>query len=121
MTTPRAVRYRCELFAQFELAAGGYQVRVLEISEGGAFLETVDGLEDLQVGEQASLSIALPGGDPWQTQVRVTRHGTSRLDVHHPSVDHVTVATPGVGVVFDEMPDDELERLRDFLELLDNR
>ena len=121
-TTPRPVRYRCELYADLALEVGdGLRVRVLEISEGGAFLEQVPGTEDLQVGERASLSIALPGGDPWRSHVRVSRHGSGRLDLHHPKVDHVTVAVPGYGVEFDGMDDDELERLRDFLELLDNR
>ena len=122
MTTPRPVRYRCELFAQLDLDSGSSQdVRVLEISEGGAFVERVPGTEDVQVNQGASLMIALPGGDPWVSHVRITRHGSSRVDVSHPNVEQVTIAVPGFGVEFDQLAEDELERLRDFLDLLDNR
>jgi hypothetical protein len=51
----------------------------------------------------------------------VTRFGSSRRDLRHASVDHVTVGARGYAVEFDELPEDELERLRDFLELLDER
>ncbi|MEW5740458.1 MAG: PilZ domain-containing protein [Myxococcota bacterium] len=122
MRNPRPVRYRCELFAQLETDQGvPAKARLLEISEGGAFVEEAAGLEDLQVGDGATLGLALPGGEPWMAHAKVSRHGTSRLDLRHGSVDHVTVLARGYALEFDEMPEDELERLRDFLELLDGR
>lgn len=122
MRNPRPVRYRCELYAQLETDDGvAAKARVLELSEGGAFVEEAPGLEALQVGDGATLGIPLPGGDPWLAHARVSRHGRSRLDLRHGSIDHVTVSVPGYALEFDELPEDELERLRDFLELLDGR
>jgi hypothetical protein len=122
MRNPRPVRYRCELYAQVETDSGtSAKARLLELSECGAFVQEAPGLEDLQVGDGATLGLALPGGAPWVAHARVSRYGTSRVDLRHGSVDHVTVLARGFAVEFDDMPDDELERLRDFLELLDGR
>jgi hypothetical protein len=116
------VRYRCELFAQLETDEGvPAKTRVLEISESGAFVEEPEELEGLQVGDGATLGIPLPGGEAWVAHARVVRWGTSRLDLRHGSVDHVTVSVRGYALEFDEIAEDELERLRDFLELLDGR
>lgn len=123
MTTPRPVRYRCELYAHVEPDSGAEpaRARVLELSESGAFVEEVAGLEDLQVGDGAIIGLPLRGGEPWVTHMSVTRFGTSRLELRANGVDHVTVSARGFGVEFDELSDDELERIRDFLELLDGR
>lgn len=123
MTTPRPVRYRCEIASQIELDSGADPVRarVLELSEKGAFIEEVPGLDDVQSGEGAVIGIPLPGGDPWVSHVRFLRTGLGRVDVRTPRAEHVSVAVRGYGVEFDEIPDDELERLRDFLDLLDSR
>ena len=121
MTTPRPLRYRCELYGHFETPQGGSDVRVLELSESSAFIEHSDDTMEVNVGDQASLLIALPGGDPWETSVTVMRFGRSRRDVKHSKVDHVTVSALGFGLAFGELPEDDLERLRDYLELLDAR
>lgn len=122
MTTPRPVRYRCEIASQLELDTGEAPVRarVLELSETGAFIEEVPGL-DVQSGDGAIIGIPLPGGDPWVSHVRFLRYGTGRVDVRTPRAEHVSVSVRGYGVEFDQMADDELERLRDFLDLLDTR
>ncbi len=120
--TPRHVRYRCDLHAQLHLGGpGALPVRVLELSESGAFIEEAFGLEDVQVGDPGTLTLAMPTGDLLPTPVRVTRHGRSRRELRTADVDNVTVSVPGVGVEFFELPDEELERLRDYLELLDGR
>ena len=123
MTTPRPVRYRCEIASQIELDDGSDPVRarVLELSEKGAFIEEVPGLDDVQSGEGAVIGIPLPGGEPWVSHVKFLRTGLGRVDVRTPRAEHVSVAVRGYGVEFDEIPDDELERLRDFLDLLDSR
>jgi hypothetical protein len=122
MTTPRAVRYRCELFGRFDPAPAPEQaVRVLELSEHGAFLEEAPGLEALPIGHGGALRLALPGGDPLTLTTRVARYGVSRRELKHPSVENLTIAVCGLGLEFLEVPDEELERLRDFLELLDGR
>jgi hypothetical protein len=123
MTTPRPVRYRCEIASQVELDDGSAPVRarVLELSENGAFIEEVPGLAEVQSGEGAVIGIPLPGGDPWVSHVVFLRSGTGRVDVRTPRAEHVSVTVRGYGVEFDSIPDDELERLRDFLDLLDTR
>ncbi len=123
MTTPRPVRYRCELSSQIELDSGGdaARARVLELSETGAFIEEVQAIDDVQTGEGGVIGIPMPGGEPWVAHIKFTRAGTGRVDVRTPRAEHVSVAVRGFGVEFDQLNDEELERLRDFLELLDSR
>lgn len=120
-TQPRPVRYRCEMYARIDGPAGQVKARVLEMSETGAFLEEAAGFEDQQVGDEGSMTLALPGGEPWTGQFRVTRHGSSRRELRNPRVEHITIAAKGYGVEFVSLEDEELERLRDFLELLELR
>ena len=96
-------------------------MRVLELSESSAFIEHSDATMEVNVGDVADLMIALPGGDPWMVKVTVMRFGRSRRDVLHTHVDHVTVSALGFGLAFGGLPEDELERVRDYLELLDQR
>ncbi len=123
MTTPRPVRYRCEIPSEFELDGGGGAVRarLLELSETGAFLEEVAALGDLQIDEGGTLWLPLPGGEHLAAHVRIARIGRARIDVRTRNAEHVSVSVSGFGVEFDGIDDDELERLRDFLELLDSR
>jgi hypothetical protein len=123
MTTPRPVRYHCEIQSQLELDDGTapLRARVLELSETGAFVEEVPALSDAQAGDGGMIGIPLPGGDPWVAHVRINRLGTGRLELKTARAEHVSVAVRGFGVEFDQLDDDELERLRDFLELLDSR
>lgn len=123
MTTPRPVRYRCEIASQIELDSGGdaARARVLELSETGAFVEEVKAIDDVQPGDGGVIGIPLPGGDPWVAHIRFNRAGLGRVDVRTPKAEHVSVGVRGYGVEFDQLDDEELERLRDFLELLDTR
>jgi hypothetical protein len=122
MTTQRPVRHRCELVAKLQLEQGQpLKVRVLELSEAGAFIEDTQGTEDVQVSDEGHLTIALPGGSNWESDAIVTRIGSGRRDVKHPSVAHVTISAHGFGIEFTEMHDDSLEQLRGYLELLDER
>lgn len=122
MGTPRPVRYRCELAAEVLTDEGhGAPARVLELSERGAFVEAVEALEPLQVGDGLTLALAIPGGEPWVARARVSRWGTARLQLSHRVAQHLTVSVPGCALEYDALPDDDLERLRDFLELLDDR
>ncbi len=123
MTTHRPVRYRCELSSQIELDCGGdaARARVLELSETGAFIEEVQAIDDVQIGEGGVIGIPMPGGEPWVAHIKFTRSGMGRIDVRTPRAEHVSVAVRGYGVEFDQLEDEELERLRDFLDLLDSR
>jgi hypothetical protein len=120
-TLPRPVRYRCELYGRVDREDEAVKVRVLELSENGAFVEEAPGFDSVQVGDQGALTLALPGGEPWTGPFRIVRFGSSRIEVRGTGVEHVTVAAHGVGIEFQHQNDDELERLRDFLELLDLR
>lgn len=123
MTTPRPVRYRCEIQSQIELDVGGdaARTRVLELSESGAFIEEVPAIDDVQTGDGGVIGIPLPGGEPWVAHIKFNRIGYGRLDVKTNRAEHVSVAVRGYGVEFDQLDDDELERLRDFLDLIDSR
>lgn len=119
MPVSRAVRYRCDVPAKLERGDGKPEpVRVLDISESGAFIETE---LDLQFGDTGLLGVALPGGPPWVVEVAVVRLGSSQREIPHQRVDTVTVTRLGAGLRFEGMATDELKRLRSFLELLDER
>lgn len=116
----RAIRYRCDLQARLDRGDGQkHPVRILQLSESGAFVDPEQ--LDLQYGDRCRLTIPLPGGDPWHAEVTVVRLGRSQRELRHPRVENFTVTRLGVGVTFDHVPDDEVERLRGFLELLDER
>ena len=97
MTTPRPVRYRCEIASQIELDSGGdpTRARVLEISETGAFIEEVKAINDVQTGDGGVIGIPLPGGEPWVAHIRFTSAGTGRIDVRTPRAEHMSVAVRG--------------------------
>jgi len=115
----RPLRYRCDLAAPLELEDGGAaRVRILNLSETGAFVETD---LDLQVGDRGRLSVAFPGGDPWIATVQVIGLGESQREVRHPKVENVTVLRAGADLEFVDVPEEERNRLRGFLELLDER
>ncbi len=115
----RPVRYRCELDGLLTFGSEAARpVRVLDLSEGGAFLACD---EDLDYGARGMLSLELPGGEPMRVQVRVIRLGASQLEVRHRKVELITVSRRGSAVVFENLPEDEVGRLRHYLELLDER
>ena len=108
-TEPRPVRYRCELFGLFGAdAVERVKVRVLDLSESGAFVESCPELPDLQEGDLGQLTLSLPGIGAWQAATRVSRYGKSRLEIKNPAVAHLTVVREGFGVEFDALPDDTL-------------
>ena len=119
---PRPVRYRVELFGLLKAAAPeGVKVRVLDLSENGAFIERVDALDEVQEDDWVTLTLAFPGVGVWTARALVCRLGNSRLELKRPKASHVTVVRDGFGIEFDVLADDSLEQLRDFLELLDQR
>jgi hypothetical protein len=97
------------------------KVRVLELSESGAFVEEAPGFDEQQVGDAGALTLALPGGAPWTGRFSIVRLGTTRRELKAAGVEHLTVTARGYGLEFSHDDDDELERLRDFLELLELR
>lgn len=118
----RPVRYRVELFGLLSAGDGeGVKVRVLDLSESGAFVERPELPEEPQEGDRVTLWLAFPGIGKWTTQGLVCRLGNSRLELKRPKAAHVTVVREGFGIEFIELGDEPLEQLRDFLELLDQR
>lgn len=123
---PRAVRYRLELFGLLSLPAElpeGLKVRLLDLSEGGAFIEQPDLPADaeIQEGDPVELTLAFPGIGKWIVAGTVSRFGKSRLELKRPKAAHVTVMRAGFAIAFDALSDDALEQLRDFLELVEER
>jgi hypothetical protein len=118
----RPVRYRVELFGLLTLGSPeGVKVRVLDLSETGAFLEQPELPEDPQEGDAVTLALAFPGIGKWTAKGAITRLGRSRLELKRPKAAHVTVVREGFGIEFVALDDEALEQLRDFLELLDQR
>ena len=118
----RPVRYRVELFGQLSLGGGEpVMVRVLDLSETGAFVERPERGDDCQEGDPLILHLDFPGVGKWSADSRVSRLGTSLLELKRTNAAHVTVSREGFGIEFLEMGDEELEQLRDFLELIDQR
>ena len=115
----RPIRYRCDLTATLTVpGTSAVQVKLLDLSEKGAFIATLD---DVPYDSRGRLELALPGGEPFWVPVRVVRLGASQLEVRHPRVDNLTVSRLGVGLRFESFPASEIDRLRGFLELLDER
>ena len=115
----RAARRRCDLITQLEMDLGErLQAQIIDLSDSGAFLATD---ADLQVGDTGRITIGLPGGDPWLVEFTVTRLGTSQLEIRHPRLDHIAVLRQGAGIQFGDISPEDLGRLRDFLDLLDER
>lgn len=122
----RPVRYRVELFGLLELPGElpeGLKVRVLDLSETGAFVEQPDFPADAEVveGDQVGLTLAFPGIGKWSVLGTISRFGSSRLELKRPKAVHVTVTRPGFGIEFGELTDEALEQLRDFLDLVEER
>lgn len=114
----RPVRYRCELDARIEWQGQRHAARILDLSRTGAFVETS---LDLQVDDVAKLGLALPGGDPVFVPVTVMRLGKTLRELRGTRVHNLVVRAVGVGVRFDDIPDEDVPRLEGFLELLDER
>ena len=97
----RPVRYRVELFGLLTVGeAEGVKVRVLDLSETGAFVERPELPDEPQEGDELMLSLAFPGIGKWTTPARVCRPGSSRLELKRPGVAHVTVSREGFGIEF---------------------
>ncbi|GEM_PF-2360126 len=124
-TEVRPVRYRVELFGLLKLGdAEGTKVRVLDLSETGAFIERPvlpEPDDEPQEGDAVTLTLAFPGIGKWRAKARVTRLGNSLLELKRPKAVHVTVMREGFGLEFEGLDDESLEQLRDFLELVDQR
>jgi hypothetical protein len=119
---PRPVRYRVELFGLL-IRAGqpdGTKARFLDLSETGAFVERVPALDELQAGDAVAVTLAFPGSGEWTAKAAVCRLGTSRLELKRAKAAHVTVVREGFGLEFQELTDESLEQLREFLERLDS-
>jgi hypothetical protein len=118
----RPVRYRVELFGLMTFGMPeGVKVRVLDLSETGAFIERPQLPEDPQEGDGVTLSLAFPSIGKWTAAGKVTRLGNSRLELKRPKAAHVSVAREGFGIEFVDLEEDTLEQLREFLEMLDQR
>lgn len=108
MPLARPIRQRCDLAARLELNGASHPVRVLDLTEAGAFVESE---LDLQYGDAGWLRIDLAEGETCSCHVTVVRLGRSQREIHHPQVEHVAVTRPGAGLRFDAVPPDDAARL----------
>ena len=83
---------------------------LLEISERGAFIEAVPGLDELEFGDPVELSFA---GEKRNASAAimgavVVRIGTAAKHVEHPSATHVALNVDGFGLEFTAAKNSEL-------------
>lgn len=83
-------------------------VRVIDLSETGAFVETK---LELQAGALGTLELDLLEGGPWCTPVEISRTGKGQQELRHARVEIVTVSRQGVGVRFLELSGPDRARL----------
>ncbi len=113
----RAIRYRCNLHATLTMSNRNPNFgRVLDLSESGAFLETT---ADLQVGDEVALQIKLPSDEPWDCLAQVVRLGRGHRELQRPGVDYMTISRLGAAFQFVAPGEEDVERLRSFLDHLD--
>lgn len=94
-------RWDVSLDAAWDGKSGNYTARITDLSDGGCYM---DSLGDVTMGERLHLKLQLPNGE-WL--------GLTGEVVHH---------TPpvGFGVRFLDLSDEQLEKLRGFIEYLND-
>jgi len=92
-------RWDVSLDAVWDGKSGNYTARIIDLSDGGCY---VDSLGGVSVGEVVNLRLQLPNGE-WLSLSGEVAH-------HTPPV--------GFGLRFVNLPDDQLETLRSFIEYL---
>jgi hypothetical protein len=92
----RPIRFRCDLPAVLQWDGVQHPVRVLDLSETGAFVETN---LDLQVGDEAELSLDSEEAD-FKAKVTVTRLASAQRELRDPRAHTLTVTRPGAAITF---------------------
>lgn len=112
----RAERVPVQLKVKVVHDGRAYRAEVLNLSLTGAFLEARFPPRALLV-----LHLPLPGGAPMRLAGRVVREGWAQKFLEDPTVDNLAVRAQGVGVAFDDLEDDDAQRLQDYLDLVLDR
>jgi len=92
-------RWDVSLDALWDGKSGNYTARITDLSDGGCY---IDSLGDVTMGELVNLKLQLPGGE-WLALSGEVAH-------HTPPV--------GFGIRFLELSEDQLRKLRAFIEYL---
>jgi hypothetical protein len=94
-------RWDVVLDAIWDGTSGNYTARITDLSDGGCYM---DSLGDVSLGEPVNLKLQLPGGEWLELSGEVAHH------------------TPpvGFGVRFLDLSEDQLKRLRAFIEYLND-
>lgn len=92
-------RWEVSLDAVWDGKSGNHTARISDLSEGGCYMDTMG---DAIPGEILTLKLQLPTGD-WLELTGVVAHHTPPL---------------GFGIRFADLPDQQLETLRSFIQYL---
>jgi len=92
-------RWEVSLDAAWDGKSGNHTARISDLSEGGCYMDTMG---DATPGEILTLNLQLPNGD-WLQLTGEVAHHTPPL---------------GFGVRFVDLPEEQLEMLRAFIEYL---
>ncbi len=120
---PSPVCYRCEIHSEvaFVATASLARLRIFALSELGAFMEARNEQCEVQTGDEAVLRMALPGGSTWTSEITIEGRGSNRVNLRAAPRQHLSLSVSGFHIRFRNVADEELERLRDFLDALDLR
>jgi len=116
----RAMRVPVSLRARLDAGAETLDVDIVSLSVSGAFVEMMRP-DRLSKGQPVTVEIPLPGGDPMRVPASVVRLGWCAKQLRSAVVDELVIRIEGVGLEFEELPDEEAERLQDFLDLIQDR
>ncbi len=112
----RAERVSVQLAVKVVVDGHAYRAEMVNVSLTGAFLEA-----SFPIGTPLEVHIPLPGGEPMQLTASVVREGWCQKFLEDRKVDNLAVRALGVGVCFDELDDENAQRLQDYLELVLDR
>ncbi|MBI5549185.1 MAG: PilZ domain-containing protein [Deltaproteobacteria bacterium] len=115
-TVQRAERFPVQMTVKVVAGSNAYRAELVSLSLSGAFIEA-----GFPIGTQLRLYLPLPGGEALSVSARVVREGWCQKLVDKPRIDNLAIRALGVGVAFEGLDEPDERRLRDFLELVNDR
>lgn len=112
----RAVRVPLHMKVTLTVGERRIDARLIDLSVTGGFVELSS---PLPLGTELEITMPLPGGPPLRASATVMRVGTNPKFVPSTELDHLVIVVAGVGLNFAGLPEDELQRVADYLELVE--